>query len=57
MRDEAEDGRQDQLGRVPPFRRDDRLECDGEDLVEYDCVGGCALTDEEPAALRRHGPE
>jgi hypothetical protein len=33
------------------------LEADGEDLIEYDSVGGCALTDEEPAARRRHGPE
>src|SRR4051794_20209116 len=33
------------------------VEWDGEDLIECDCVGGYALTDEEPAALRRHGPE
>jgi hypothetical protein len=33
------------------------LEWDGEDLIEYDCVAGYALTDEEPAALRRHGAE
>jgi hypothetical protein len=30
---------------------------DGEDLIEYDCVGGCALTADELAALRRRGLE
>jgi hypothetical protein len=52
--DEAEDGRQDQWAGCPRSGEAIAPEWDGADLIEYDYVGGCALTDEEPAAGRRH---